>query len=184
MAAAFRRICPGALMKRKSGAVFLPWLFILLMIASLIWLLNRLNTEIQQTERCAARLEAVYEYLTLFERDNGRLPIFELYPEDPLGSQESLINRLGELPGFDPDWLICPSAPALLRQHGMTYLWNTALNHGSLINRKEITWVLVDMQALDDRIPGPHFGTYHILYSDGRVERSASPPHSLPVQYN
>lgn len=171
-------------MKRKDGAVFLPWLFILLMIGSLIWLLNRLNTEIQNTDECKVQLEKVYEYLVLYESDNGRLPIFELYPEDPIGNQESLINRLGELPGFDPRWLRCPSAPAAVRAHGITYLWNTALNHGSLTNRNEITWVLVDMQALDDRIPGPHFGTYHILYSDGRVERSASPPHSLPLQFN
>jgi hypothetical protein len=171
-------------MNRKCGAVFLPWLFILLMIGSLIWLLNRLNTGIQNTERCEKSLESIYAYLTLYERDNGRLPIFELYPENPRENPESLINRLSELPGFDSGWLICPSAPALLQEQGITYLWNTALNQGSLSNRQEITWVLVDIQALDDRIPGPHFGTYHILYSDGRVERSSSPPHSLPVQYN
>jgi len=171
-------------MRNRSGAVFLPWLFILLMIGSLIWLLSRLNTGLQNTEGCRHNLEKIYEYLTLYERDNGRLPTFELYPEDPEGNLESLSNRLGEFSNFDPEWLICPASPELLKSHGITYLWNTALNQSSLSYRDEITWVLVDIQALVDDVPGPHFGTYHILYSDGRVERSASPPHSLPVQFD
>ncbi|MGA0333375.1 MAG: hypothetical protein ACO3N7_10490 [Kiritimatiellia bacterium] len=170
-------------MRSRTGAVFLPWLFILLMICSLIWLLNRLNTGIQDADACKKQLEQVYEYLVLYERDNGRLPTFELYPEDPVGNQESLLNRLSQFPGFQPEWLVCPAAPGILKSHGTTYLWNTALNQSSLSFRDEITWVLVDMQALVDGVPGPHFGTYHILYSDGRVERSASPPHSLPVQF-
>lgn len=171
-------------MKNRCGAVFLPWLFIILMIFSLIWLLNRLNTGLQQASQCEEQLKKIYQYLSLYERENGRLPSFELYPEELRENQESLLNRLGTLPGFDSDWLVCPGAPAILKSQGITYLWNTSLNQSSLTLRKEITWVLVDMQALDDQVAGPHFGHYHILYTDGRVERSASPPHSLPVQFN
>lgn len=185
MAAAIRGIYSGALMmnRKRKGMVLLPWLFILLMIFTLIWLLNRLNTGLQNSERCEQQLKKIYEYLVLYELDNGGLPKFELYPEDPVENPDSLINRLSQIPGFDPDWLICPSAPAIIKTRGITYLWNTALNQSSLSYRDEVTWVLVDMQALVDKIPGPHFGSYHILYSDGRVERSPTPPHSLPVQF-
>lgn len=169
---------------RKCGAVFLPWLFIFLMIGSLVWLLNRLNTGLQNTDRCKKQLEQIYEYLVLYEKDNGRLPVFELYPEKLTGDGETLVSHLSQFPGFDPDWLICPSAPDVLRKPGITYLWNTALNQSSLAFREETTWVLVDIQALADEVPGPHFGTYHILYSDGRVERSSSPPNTLPVQFD
>ncbi|MDF3131165.1 hypothetical protein P0Y35_18290 [Kiritimatiellaeota bacterium B1221] len=170
-------------MNRKTGAVFLPWIFILLMLCSLIWLLNQLNAGIKNTERCEDQLKKIYNALVLYEMDNGRLPSFELYPSDPEGNVESMLNRLSELPDFDPEWLCCPASPEILKEHGTTYLWNVALNHSSLSYRDEITWVLVDMQALVDGVPGPHFGSYLILYSDGRVERSSSPPHSLPVQY-
>jgi hypothetical protein len=168
---------------RRSGAVFIPWLFILLMIGSLIWLLNRLTEGIQHADACKSQLERIFEYLKIYENEQGRLPTLELYPEDLFENPDSLLNILKPQPGFDPEWLICPSAPPVLRDRGITYLWNTALNQSSLTNRKEITWVLVDIQALDDAIHGPHFGNYHILYTDGRVESNSSPPHSLPVQF-
>lgn len=170
-------------MKSKNGAVFLPWLFIFLMISSLLWLLNRLNREIQNAETCKERLERVFEALQQYEREYGRLPALELYPVNPEESDETLMNLLAEQPGFQPEWLVCPSAPEVLREQGITYLWNTGLNQSSLSDREFITWVLVDMQALDDGLPGPHFGKVHILYSDGRVEESSAPPPNLPLRF-
>lgn len=167
--------------RSKQGAAFLPWLFILLMVGSLIWLLNRLNHQLGYAESCEQRLERIYQILAQYEQQHGRLPVLELFPEDPERNEESLLHVLGQFES-DPDWAVCPASHPVLREHGLTYLWNTALNQSSLLDRKEITWVLVDIQALDDRLTGPHFGSYHILYTDGRVERSPSPPHSLPVQ--
>lgn len=169
-------------MKRpKSGASFLPWLFILLMVGSLIWLLNRLNRQLEYAERCEEQLLTIYDILTVYEQQHGRLPDLELFPEDPEENEQSLLHILGQFENA-PHLAVCPAAHNVLREHGLSYLWNTALNQSSLINRKESTWVLVDIQALDDQMSGPHFGSYHILYTDGRVERSPSPPHSLPVQ--
>jgi len=161
----------------------LPWLFILLMIGSLFWLLNRVNLGVQHSEGCKENLLQIYESLKLYEQEHGRLPALELFPEDLHGNPDSILNKLKDREGFDPAWLICPSAPQVLRDQGITYLWNTALNQASLLNRTEITWVLVDLQALDDNLPGPHFNAYQVLYTDGRVERSYSPPPSLPVQF-
>lgn len=166
---------------KKSGASFLPWLFILLMVGSLIWLLNRLNHQVVYAEGCEERLKTIHEILTLYEQQHGRLPTLELFPEDPVRNEQSLLHILAQFES-DPDLAVCPAAHPVLKAHGLSYLWNTALNQSSLTDRKEITWVLVDIQALDDTMGGPHFGSYHILYTDGRVERSPSPPHSLPVQ--
>ena len=165
----------------KAGSVFLPWLFILLMVGSLIWLLNELNQQLGYAEGCEQRMKKIYELLTRYEQQHGRLPLLELFPEDPRRDEESLLQVLGQFER-DPDLAVCPASHEVLKEHGLTYLWNTALNQSSLKDRKEVTWVLVDIQALDDGMVGPHFGSYNILYTDGRVERSPSPPYSLPVQ--
>ncbi len=169
-------------MKSRAGMTILPWLFILLMVGSLLWLLNRLTRDLQDAEECRRRLERIHQVLALYERENGHLPSFELFPEDPFNDSESLLSVLKPY-GLNPEWALCPAAPGVLRNHGISYLWNPALNQGSLENRREPTWVLVDIQALVDNLPGPHFGGYNILYSNGRVERSPQAPHSLPVQF-
>ena len=183
MAPPLRELPAGTIMNRKSGAVFLPWLFIFLMIGSLFWLLQRVNKGIQDTDACHKNLEAIYQALRLYEQEHGRLPALEFYPLEPTEGDGNLIHILENQSSSDVAWLVCPGAPDLLREQGITYLWNTALNQSSLTERDDITWVLVDMQALDDRLPGPHFGKVHILYTDGRIELSDDPPHSLPIRF-
>lgn len=170
-------------MNGKRGAVLIPWLFIFLMIWSLFWLLNRVNQGVQHTEQCKSQLENIYQALRSYEQEQGRLPALAFYPVEDSEGEGSLIDILENQSESDPSWLICPAAPELLKEQGITYLWNTELNHGSLTDRDLVTWVLVDMQALDEGLPGPHFGEVHILYTDGSVERSDSPPHSLPVRF-
>jgi hypothetical protein len=170
-------------MTRKSGTVFLPWLFIFLMISSLFWLLNRVNRGVQHTEICRNHLEQIYQALLDYEQEHGRLPALQFFPVESTEGEGSLIDILESQTESDMSWLQCPAAPALLREQGITYLWNTELNQSSLTDRDTITWVLVDMQALDETLPGPHFGKVHILYTDGRVELSDAPPHSLPVRF-
>lgn len=170
-------------MKTKQGAVLIPWLLIFVMISSLLWLLNRMNQGIQNTEACRIQLENIYQALRNYEQEHGRLPALELYPVDPAENEETLLRILERQPGFDPAWLQCPGSAEVLREQGITYLWNTELNQSTLSDREQITWVLVDMQALDENLPGPHFGQVHILYTDGRVERSDDPPPGLPVRF-
>ncbi len=183
MATALQPLHHGkAVMNGKEGAAFLPWLFILLMLGSLLWLLNQLNVGLGHADASEQQLLEIYQVLSQYEQQHGRLPALEMFPGNPQESESSLLHVLAQ---FDasPGLAICPSAHPVVRNHGLSFLWNPALNHGSLRNRNDITWVLVDIQALDDRVPGPHFGSYHILYTDGRVERSPQPPHSLPVEF-
>ena len=158
-----------------------PWLIIFLMVGSLLWMLNRLSTQVRHADGCEENLRKIHHILTLYELEHGRLPSLEMFPDDPTGEGASLPLLLRTY-GMDPSLAVCPAASPLIRDHGLSYLWNTALNEGSLMNRLEPVWVLVDIQALNERTRGPHFGSYHILYSDGRVERSYHPPSTLPVQ--
>lgn len=170
-------------MSRPRTAPVWAWLLIALMLGSLIWLLNRLTDQTQHAHQCRQNLEKIFHILTLYELEHGQLPSLALFPEEPLLDNESLLVVLRAY-GMDPAWGICPAAAGVIRDHGLSYLWNTALNHRSLSSLIEPVWMLVDLQALDDRIPGPHFGGYHILYTDGRVERSMHPPHTLPVHFD
>jgi hypothetical protein len=168
-------------MRRRDGIILLPWMFILLMICSLFWLLHLVNLGRSQAENCQAQLRRIHQALVRYEASQGHLPVLELFPEEPLSDPSSLPIALKSL-GLDTADCVCPTSPQVVRQHGLGYLWNTALN-GASLQRESRTWVLVDIQALDDRLPGPHFGRYHILYTDGVVESSSFPPAGLPVHY-
>ena len=167
---------------RRTAPVW-AWLLIALMIFSLFWLLNRLTNQTHHAAVCRQNLEKIHHILTLYEMEHGQLPSLDLFPEEPLSDTERLLVVLRAY-GLDPAWGICPACSSVIQAHGLSYLWNTSLNQRSLSALIEPVWVLVDIQALDDRLPGPHFGFYHILYSDGRVERSPHPPHTLPVHFD
>ncbi|MCC5845028.1 MAG: hypothetical protein JJU05_12330 [Verrucomicrobia bacterium] len=169
--------------KRPYPKAFWPWVFIFLMLFSLVWMMNRLTRQVREAQGCEQNLLRIYDFLRMYENDHGYLPSLKMFPQDALNDPESLVHILKPY-GLDPADAVCPAASGVLREHGISYLWNTALNNTSLVNRLEPTWVLVDLQALDDRVPGPHFGGYNILYTDRRVERTLLPPHSLPVQFD
>jgi hypothetical protein len=169
--------------KRPYPKAFWPWVFIVLMLFSLLWMMNRLTRQVREAHGCEQNLLRMYDMLRLYENDHGSLPPLKMFPQEAVADPESLVYVLKPY-GLDPADAVCPAASGVLREHGISYLWNTALNNSSLLNRPEPTWVLVDLQALDDRVPGPHFGGYAILYTDRRVERTHLPPHSLPVQFD
>jgi len=170
-------------MKKRDGFTLWPWLIILVMVGSIVMMLLRLTQQVRERDECRDRMERIHHILTLYEREHGMLPALALFPADPESDEESLVHVLQPY-GLKEGRAVCPSSPDVIREHGLSYLWNTALNHQSLHDRLEPTWVLVDLQAMDDRIPGPHFGTYHILYTDGSVERGTYPPPGLPVQFH
>jgi hypothetical protein len=39
--------------------------------------------------------------------------------------------------------------------------------------------MIVELNALSDAVPAPHFGAYNILNTDGSVKRSKQPPAEL-----
>jgi hypothetical protein len=116
--------------------------------------------------------------LESYEIDQGTLPDLKFFPDDPLGDRRSLAVELARY-GVERELCVCPAAPASIRRTGLAYLWNFRLNGKQLQSPGGRRWVLVEIHALSDQVPPPHLGRYHVLYTDGTIERSREPPPEL-----
>ncbi|MBN1269532.1 MAG: hypothetical protein JXB04_08095, partial [Kiritimatiellae bacterium] len=102
-------------------------------------------------------------------------------PEDARQDHESL-RVLIEREGVSGEICVCPSSPALVREAGLSYVWNGRLNGQKLAGRSRPEWMLIEIHALSDQVPTPHGGGYHVLYTDGSVARVSEPPPDLLVK--
>ena len=135
-------------------------------------------SERRAAETCLAQLKQIYSAIGLYEFDGGRLPSLAFYPEQPRQDPNGIREALKKF-GADPRLFLCPGTPALVRDTGLSYVWNVSLNGRSLKDIRDPVWMLVEVNALDEQIPRPHWGRYHILYTDGRVVLSEAPPEDL-----
>lgn len=132
----------------------------------------------RRAETCRANLREIYAVLEMYEIENGTLPSLALFPDDPKNDEDSLRVFL-ESQGVSGDLCLCPTSPRVVRETGLSYLWNVNLNGKKLSGFKDPEWMIVEINALSDQVPAPHYGAYHILYTDGRVEASREPPPEL-----
>ncbi len=110
----------------------------------------------------------------------GALPSAAFYPQgDPRKDPKSIVRLI---PGAPPQLFVSPFAPDALREKGLTYAWNTAVNGKTLDVVTGGTWLLIDVTAFiaDPRIPKP--GKYLVLYADGRAEAVSEPPADIVKQ--
>lgn len=166
-------------MNPRAAFTLWPWLIILAMLSSLILLMNNLTRGLYAERECKARMERIYMALELHELANGHLPKLEFYPDNPREGRESLRAVLAPY-GLNGSDCVCPSAHPLVREKGLSYLWNVALNNQSLSGRQQPDWMLIEIEALNPKLHGPHFRQYHILYTDGKVQRTSQIPYHLP----
>jgi prepilin-type processing-associated H-X9-DG protein len=129
-------------------------------------------------QRCAANLRRIYSAMELYEIDRGTLPRLALFPDEPKQDNDSLPVALRPF-GAEGDVCVCPSLPADHRALGLTYVWNVQLNGKKLKGAGPPAWMLVEVSALSDNVPPPHPGGYNVLYTDGSVQRSRTPPPGL-----
>lgn len=166
---------------RRAGFVAVRWLTALGLVAVVgagAWAWARCR---EHARTCEARLHELYAFFELYELQHGVLPTLAFYPNEPRRDGRSL-RVLVEQEGLNGEVCVCPAAPRLLREAGLTYLWNPALNGRRLADQPEPRWMLVEVHALSDEVPRPHFGSYHVLFTDGRVVRCRQPPSDLPRQ--
>lgn len=123
-------------------------------------------------------LRLIYMALEWYELDQGHLPDLAFFPDEPRHDNDSLLAVLSRY-GITEDLTVCPTAPAVLRELGLNYVWNVELNGQKLQEQATRRWMLASMHVLSDRVPAPHLGRYAILYTDGKVELSRTPPPSL-----
>lgn len=129
------------------------------------------------TRQCAEQLWQIYTALEMYELDRGTLPRLSFFPNNPMKDADSLVTVIQPYTA-EPRLTVCPAAPAAQRALGLTYVWNVE-NNGRKLHPPVAKWMLVELSALSDSVPAPHQGHYHILYTDGQVERSANPPPDL-----
>ena len=113
--------------------------------------------------------------LLMAQTITAKLPDAAFYPKDDPTKDPKSILRL--IQGAPPELFVSPFAPAALKQKGLTFAWNDAVNGKDLDALPRNTWLLVDLAAFiaDPKIPKP--GTYLILYADGRaVAADTLPP--------
>ncbi len=157
----------------SAGFAVAP-VFVLLLVVVLVGSLFGRYTERKSESLCRKHLYHMYTVMEMYEIEHGHLPSLSFYPDDPRHDEESLRVFLEKM-GLNGDVCVCPSAPKTIRETGLTYLWNIKLNQQKL-SLKNPVWMLVELNALSSQVSPPHRGNYLILYSDGRIERSALPP--------
>ncbi len=132
----------------------------------------------RRSEQCLSNLQAIYNVFELYEVENGMLPTLAFYPDDPMGDDDSL-RLFVEKQGLDGDCCICPSSPGVIRGAGLSYIWNVELNGNKLSCMDMPIWMLVEVHVLSDQVPAPHRRHYHLLYTDGTIERISKLPEEL-----
>ena len=104
--------------------------------------------------------------------NNDRLPEAVFYPGDK-SDPKSIKNILG----IGEKVFLCPSLPKALGERGITYLWNDKFNNciPDLVPDAGKKWLMIEMTAVEKKVPPPHSGKYCILFLDGHTEMGEAP---------
>jgi len=171
-----RRPSPPA--DRRHGGVRMLALFLLAVGVAIVGLFLLLSQNSRDRKDCEANLKRIYRSLELYEVDRGSLPSLAYFPADPINDPDSLLVAL-ESYGADSRSCVCPALHPVLRDMGLTYIWNSALNGRRIPREGKPVWLLVEMTAINEELPTPHLGHYNVLYSDGSVKRVRRPLREL-----
>jgi len=124
---------------------------------------------------CHNNLEQLWQAFQMYDMNNGALPKATFYPKNPKTDANSIVKVFDA--AYQP-MFVCPVFPSDIRDTGLTYLYNDTVAGGSLDSVADPghTWLLMEMNAVSDKIPMPHPGGFHILYCDGHIERTKQIP--------
>ena len=118
----------------------------------------------KQTE-CQNNLRQIGMALRMHEMTNGKLPKAAFFPEDTKKGKDSIRVILK---GYPAKLFMCPSAPEEISKKGLTFLWNDKCSGkpSHRIKNPKKTWLMIEVNAVSDKVPAPHPGGYNILYAD------------------
>jgi prepilin-type processing-associated H-X9-DG protein len=124
---------------------------------------------------CHNNLEQLWQAFQMYDTNNGAAPQATFYPKNPKTDANSIVKA------FDATYqpmFVCPVFPSAIKDTGLTYLYNDTVAGQSLdsVGDGAHTWLLMEMNAVSDKIPMPHPGGFHILYCDGHIERTKQIP--------
>lgn len=164
--------------RRAAGAVRTPLLlFIVLAILAGAIAYSVFRAE-KRARQCIQHLRHLYLALEMYELDHGTLPHMAFYPDDARYAANSMLVVLDPY-AITSEIGLCPGSHEVVREHGLSYIWNANLNGKPLHEQSGQTWLVTELSALSDQVPAPHLGRYITLYADGRIARSRKPPAGL-----
>jgi hypothetical protein len=157
--------------RRFAGRSVLALVIVALAIGALMgWI-----RDVSNARSCKANLSKIYTALEQYEADYGRLPAMAYFPEDVLADSESLCRVLQPY-GISPTNCVCRSTALPLRATGITYLWNTTASRTPFYELAPTDWLVTEINAMNDSVPAPHDGVYHVLYANGEIREQETPP--------
>jgi len=117
---------------------------------------------------CLQHLQVIGQTFQMQDLQGQPLPPACFFPKTP-----DAANSLPKLMGNavqEQAWL-CPCAPVKLREHKITYLYNSKLagKQLSAIPDASHTWLLADLCVVSSNLPGMHNDGANILFADGQA---------------
>ncbi len=118
----------------------------------------------KQTQ-CQNNLKQIGMALRMHEMTDGKLPKAAFFPDDPEKGKDSIRVVLKDNPA---KLFKCPSAPEEIAKKGLTFVWNDKCGGkpSHRIKKSKETWLMMEVDAVSDKVPAPHPGGYNILYAD------------------
>lgn len=116
---------------------------------------------------CENNLRQLYMGLQMYEMSYGSLPAAKLYPKNPKRDKKSIVKLMD--PAYEP-LFVCPVFPSAIKDKGLTYIYNDEIAGQSLDMLPTDTWIMMEMNAVSEKIPLPHPGGFHILYANGQIK--------------
>ncbi len=165
--------------RRESGRIVILLLLLVIIVVAVFGLFCLLTEKSKNRQICEDNLKKIYRALEQFENDRGVLPTLAYFPADPQADSDSLPVAL-ESYGADAHTCICPAMHLVLREMGLTYIWNSSLSGKRIPRSGAPVWMLVEMTAISSDLPAPHIHQFNVLYSDGSVKHVTNPLKELP----
>ena len=122
---------------------------------------------------CQNRLKQIGAVIQIMLMDTGVFPDAKFFPEKPDENTKS-IKVILKAQGVPGEIFVCPSVSDDLKKIGLTYIWNDELNGKSPDTLPDAgkTWLMVDMNAVTEKVSPAHRDGYNVLYADGTASWS------------
>jgi prepilin-type N-terminal cleavage/methylation domain-containing protein len=114
---------------------------------------------------CRNNLRQIGQALLMMEMTHGRLPDAAFFPSKPKKDKDSIVVIMKNC---NSKLFVCPSAPEELAKKGLTFIWNDKCSGKASHRIKDAkkTWLMVEVNAVSDKVPAPHPHGYNVLYAD------------------
>ncbi len=114
---------------------------------------------------CTSNLRQVGLALRMFEMTEGKLPDAAFFPAKPRKDKNSIRVIMKDC---NEKLFVCPAAPDELAKEGLTFVWNDKCSGKASHRIKDAgkTWLMIEINAVSDKVPAPHPGGYNVLYAD------------------